>query len=246
MTPETAPLAAGDAATLAPSPRVVLREWLGFLRRPAVLTPSGLRTRAAWRALCVLLLVHLAGMLLVILPVIALWQRQFALPMPDAFGKLPDGWLLPITILIAPVLEEMIFRGWQRGRPRALWLLACFAALVILLAKAGDLAPKGAAGALAALIVLALGGWLWLRKRPTRMLYRHAYPATFWLVALTFAGFHLMNYPATTWLSLPMVLPQLWAALLLGFTRQRLGLPAAMLQHAAANAASMALAAAGG
>lgn len=246
MTPETAPLAHGDALSPPPAPRTIAREWLGFLKRPAVLAPTGLRTRLAWAALGVLLLVHLAGMLLVILPVIALWQRQFALPMPDAFGKLPDGWLLPITIVIAPVLEELIFRGWQTGRPRALWLLACFAGLVLLLAKAGELAPKGAASALAALIVLALGGWLWLRKRPTPPLYRRAYPAIFWLVALTFAGFHLMNYPATTWLSLPMVLPQLWAALLLGFTRQRLGLPAAMLQHAAANAASMALAAAGG
>jgi hypothetical protein len=42
-----------------------------------------------------------------------------------------------------------------------------------------------------------------------------------------------------------MVLPQLWAAAMLGFTRQRLGLPAAILQHALANAASMALAMAG-
>ena len=40
--------------------------------------------------------------------------------------------LLPITVLIAPVLEEMIFRGWQTGRPRALWLLGCFAAFVAL------------------------------------------------------------------------------------------------------------------
>jgi len=226
----------------APSaPLALVRELGAFLRRPQVLRPSGLRSTPAWRALAMLLVLHVAVMLLAVLPAISLWQKQFGLPMPDAFGKLPRGWLLPITVLVAPVLEEAIFRGWQSGRPRALWLLACFAAFVVLVTTARAVAPLTLLGMLVALAAAAIGGWLWLRKRPPLRLFAAVYPAIFWLVALGFAAVHLMNYPSWSLASLPMVLPQLWAAMVLGFTRQRLGLPAAMLQHAGANAAAMAL-----
>lgn len=231
----------------APAAGTILRELAAFLKRPRVLEPWGLHRRETWAPLAVILALHVAVLMLVILPLIAQWQSRFTLPLPDAFGKLPGGWLLPITMLVAPVLEEMIFRGWQTGRPRALWLLACFAAFVALLPGAKSIAPFVLLGLLLALAVAALGGWLWLRRRaePPR-LYLAAYPAIFWAAALLFAAIHLMNYPTTTAMSLPMVLPQFWAAMMLGFTRQRLGLPAAILQHAAANAATMALVMAGG
>ncbi|MEE4451809.1 type II CAAX prenyl endopeptidase Rce1 family protein [Novosphingobium resinovorum] len=224
------------------APPAILRELGIFLKRPRLLAPQGLRSREAWASLCVLSVLHVGGLLVVILPLLGLYQKAMGLPLPDAFGKLPAGWLLPITIIIAPVLEELIFRGWQTGRPRALWLLGCLVVFAVLVASAKALAPLVLAGALLVLAVAALGGWLWLRKREEApAAYRTAYPALFWLVALGFAGVHLMNYPAISALSLPMVLPQLWAGLLLGFTRQRIGLPGAMLQHALANASAMAL-----
>lgn len=233
--------------TTSSTPLTVLRELALFLARPRVLTPMGLRLREAWTRLGVMTALHLGGMLLVILPLLGWWQKTFALPLPDAFGKMPPSWLLPVTLAAAPLLEEIIFRGWQTGRPRALWLLACFVAFVALAMGAQKLQPPVLAGALFALVVAALGGWWWLRKRQEPpALYLTAYPAIFWAVALVFAGVHLMNYPTASLLSLPMVMPQLWAALLLGFTRQRIGLPAAMLQHATANAAAMALVQLGG
>jgi membrane protease YdiL (CAAX protease family) len=223
----------------------IWRELSAFLRRPAVLAPWGLRRAETWRALPVLVALHVAGLLLVILPLIAAWQKQFALPLPDAFGKLPQAWLLPITVIAAPVIEETIFRGWQTGRPRALWLLACFAAFVVLVMAARAIAPLVLAGLLLALVAAVAAGWWRLRRWDTAPAYRAAYPVVFWIVALLFAAVHLTNYPSASLLSAPMVLPQLWAAVLLGFTRQRLGLPASILQHAMANAASMALVAAG-
>lgn len=232
-----------------PAPRrapAILRELAAFLRRPRLLQPAGLRAAESWRALALLTALHVGVMLVAILPLIALWQKRFGLPMPDAFGKLPSGWLIPITVLVAPVLEEILFRGWQTGRPRALWLLGSVAAFGVLLVASPGLKPLAVAALLLALLVAALGGWLWLRKRDEAPAwYRAAFPALFWSVALGFAAVHLMNYPSTSLASLPMVLPQLWAALLLGFTRQRLGLPAAMLQHASANACAMALSMAG-
>lgn len=224
------------------APLGMLRELPSFLRRPAVLTPIGLRRREGWAALCVLETVHIAGLFLVVLPLIGIWQQAMHLSPPDAFDKLPGGWLLPFTILIAPIAEEALFRGWQTGRPRALWLLACTVVLAILVVCAKGIAPMVLAGALAALALAALGGWIALRKRRAPMAgFLAAYPAVFWIVALVFAGVHLTNYPAVSVLTLPLVLPQLWAALLLGFTRQRVGLHAAMLQHAGANAATMLL-----
>ncbi|MFS0850269.1 CPBP family glutamic-type intramembrane protease [Novosphingobium panipatense] len=232
-----------------PSPRTapaVLPQLARFLARPQVLTPIGLRSGSGWRILASVTALHLAGMLLLILPLLTLWQKTQDLPLPDAFGKVPSHWLLPLTILAAPVLEESIFRGWQTGRPRALWLLGCFAALVAIAALAPGLDPIVLIAAIGVMAAAAGVGWFRLRKRKDApKVYRAAYPIVFWVVALAFAAVHLMNYPSASLLSLPMVLPQLWAALLLGFTRQRVGLVAAMLQHGAANAASMALALAG-
>ncbi|KMS55312.1 CAAX amino terminal protease [Novosphingobium barchaimii LL02] len=230
--------------TRIPGPQI-LRELAGFLKRPAVLVPWGLRRGEAWRALGVLAAVHVGGLLLVLLPLLGMWQKAFDLPLPDAFGKLPGGWLLPITILIAPLLEEIIFRGWHTGRPRALWLLGCFALFVVLTMTAQAIAPLVLAGLLLATVLAAAGGWWWLRRRGPSAAFAAAYPGVFWAVAALFAGVHLMNYPSASIASLPMVLPQFWAALLLGFTRQRIGLPAAILQHAIANASSMALVMAG-
>jgi len=222
-------------------PSALLRELASFVARPRILAPIGLRSREVWPRLALLTVLHIGGLLLVILPLLGLYQKTMGQPLPDAFDKLPAGWLLPITIVIAPVLEEMIFRGWQTGRPRALWLLACFGLFAGLAAMAKSLQPLVLAGSLLALVVAAFGGWLWLRKRPTPAIYAAAYPAVFWLAALLFAGVHLMNYPSISALALPMVLPQLWAGVLLGFTRQRIGLPASMLQHGCANAAAMVL-----
>lgn len=224
----------------------LLRELPAFLLRPAVLTPIGLRRREGWAALGTMEVLHVAGLMLVVLPLIGLWQQAMHLPTPDAFDKLPSGWLLPFTVLIAPLAEEMIFRGWQTGRPRALWLLACAVLFAVLVIFAKAIAPMALVALLVALAVAALGGWVLLRKRHTGPRYRAAYPAIFWIVALLFAGVHLSNYPSVSALMLPMVLPQLWAALMLGFTRQRIGLHAAILQHAGANAATMLLVHLGG
>jgi membrane protease YdiL (CAAX protease family) len=53
---------------------------------------------------------------------------------------------------------------------------------------------------------------------------------------------HLSNYPQISWALLPMVLPQIWAGLVLSYTRMRMGLPASMLIHAASNGAAISLA----
>jgi len=220
-----------------------LRAFVAFLRRPQVLVPSGLGAPGAHRALAAMVALHIGVLLVVMLPLVYFWQSSFDLPMPDAFGKVPQEWLLPITVLAAPLLEEMLFRGWQTGRVRALWLLACAVAFGVLLAASTmGLSPLATGIALLVLILAAPLGWFPLRKRGTPRWYAAAYPATFYLVVAGFAAAHILNYPSFSLLALPLVLPQLWGALVLGFVRMRIGLTASILAHAFANAAALGVA----
>ena len=225
-----------------PAP-TILPELRHFLRRPEVLEPTGLGRASAWGSWGVIFALHVGVLLLVVLPITVVIQRSLGLSPPDAFGKIPAAWLLPITVLIAPMAEEMLFRGWQTGRPRAFWLLACALMTAgVLTASSHGLAPLVSGGLLVGLLIAAPLGWFALRRRPTPEAYRRAFPTIYWLVALGFAAVHVMNYAAPGVLTLVLVLPQLWAGVLLGFSRQRFGLPASMLQHASANAIVMALA----
>lgn len=228
-----------DHDSLHPTP--ILREFLGFLKRPAVLTPMGLRAPGALKMLGKLVALHVGVLLLLVLPILYGWQLAFALPAPDAFGKVAPKLLPLLVIVLAPLLEELVFRGWQTGRPRALWLLGCTIALVVLLLERAALSPRLAAGALGGIVLVAALGWFVLRRKATPGWYVRAFPATYYGVVLLFAGLHLINYPSAALLGIPMVLPQLWAALILGFVRLRIGLPASILAHAIANGTVLAM-----
>lgn len=241
---EQAPLPEPTAAAVTTpwGVRHILQDLIAFLRHPSVLEPAGLRKPNEWRTLGALYLLHISVLLLIILPITSGVQALLELDPPDAFDKISQAWLIPLTVVIAPVLEELAFRGWQSGRPRALWLLGCTVtgsgALAVVMHR---LAPPWTVAVLLATVAIAALGWFMLRKRATPKLFRQAYPWVFWLVALGFAGVHILNYGSPSPLTVLLVLPQFWAGIMLGFTRQRLGLGASMLQHAGANAAVMAL-----
>lgn len=221
----------------------ILREFAAYLRRPHLMAPSGLRAAGAWRYWVVLVVLQIAVLLGLLAPLIGFWQSQFGLPLPDAFGQVPPEYLVPIAVLAAPLIEECVFRGWLTGRPRALWLLICaLAAGALLYASASGLEPLMASGALAAVIVAAIAGWIILRKRAAPTWFAAVFPALFYLSVVAFSLVHIVNYPSFSLIALPMVLPQLWAGLVLGFIRMRIGLVAAILAHAMSNAAALSLA----
>ncbi|KPL68855.1 hypothetical protein SZ64_12560 [Erythrobacter sp. SG61-1L] len=226
-----------------PPPVTMLRELGQWLRHPRRLDPTGIRAPGAMRRLAVLTVLMITGLLLVLLPVLGLWQSLFDLPAPDAFGKLEPQVMIPVVIVIAPVLEELLFRGWLTGRVRALWLLACAAGIAVLLyANTQGMNPVAAgAGFLALLIAMPLG-WFFLRKKGTPGWFDAGFPAIFYLGAAGFALLHMANYPSFSVIALPLVLPQLWAGLVLGFIRMRIGLVASMLAHALSNSAALTVA----
>jgi len=229
-----------------PGIRAVLAEWLAYLRRPHAIAPTGLRAPGSWRYLVVLGLFQVAVLYLVLLPFLQFWQASNALPGPESFGLLPPGWLVPVTVLIAPVLEELLFRGWLTGRLRGLWLLACtVGALCFIAASTAGLGEAAAGLGALALLLAAPIGWYWLRRRPAPQWFARTFPLALYLSALAFALSHLVNYPAVSLLALPMFLPQFFAGLVLGFVRMRIGLAGSILVHAFSNGTILALAALG-
>jgi membrane protease YdiL (CAAX protease family) len=221
----------------------ILREFAAYLRRPRLTAPTGLRAAGAWRHWALLVVLQIAVLLGLLAPLIGYWQSRFGLPLPDAFGQMPAEWLIPIAVLAAPVIEECFFRGWLTGRPRALWLLVCaLAGGALLYASASGMDSLTASAALAALILAAIAGWAILRRRAAAPWFAAAFPALFYLSVIAFGLVHIVNYPSFSMLALPMVLPQLWAGLVLGFIRMRIGLIASILAHATSNAAALSLA----
>lgn len=224
-------------------PLIAARTLPAYLRAPQWCRPMGLgqaQGRALWAGASG---VYLVGLVVVLGPLLHVWQRAMGLPAPDAFGKVPPSLLLPAVAVLAPVCEELAFRGWLSGRPRALALLAG----LLVAAGAVWVMQDGAAHPLAALALVGgvlggLGGWLAWRRRETPGWFVRAFPWLFWAHALVFALFHLSNYPRITMALVPMVLPQLWAGLVFGFIRMKVGLPAAILAHALGNLAAVGLA----
>jgi len=213
-----------------------------FLRRPRWQEPAGLDSAQAWALWRGAAGLYLAG-LVVLGGFLHVWQRAMALPAPEAFHKVPPALLLPMVGLVAPVAEEIVFRGWLTGRPRALALIAGLAVSAGAVWTMRDGAAHPLAWlALAASVTGAVAGWFTLRRRRTPRWFVAAFPVLFWLHALVFAAFHLGNYPRLGLAMVPMVLPQLWAGLVFGTLRMRLGLPAAMFAHALGNLAAVTLA----
>lgn len=215
-----------------------LRGFVEYLRKPALIAPSGLRTRAAWREWAILAAMQIGVLLAIVLPLIVAWQKAFGLEGPDAFEQVPEGWLLPLTVLVAPVAEEVFFRGWLTGRPRALWLFVC--ALVVaglLYGSTQGLAPLAVGAGFLLAVLAAPIGWFLLRKKGTPARFGIAFPVIFYLVVIGFALPHLSNYASWSLLSLPLVLPQLWIGTVLGYVRMRIGLIGSILMHIASNSA---------
>lgn len=223
--------------------RALIEEFTAWLARPWLFTPSGLRAPGAWRFLRTMLGLHLGVLLIVLLPLLGFWQKAFALPSPEAFDQVSKAMLVPFVVVLAPVAEELAFRGWLTGRVRAVWLVGCgFAAAGFLAMVNFHVYEVPASFAVLAMGLVAPAGWWWLRGRGVVPGFERAFPVLVWLSIVVFSLSHLSNYPSFSWALLPMVLPQLWAGMTLSYTRMRVGIFGAMLIHAAANGISVSLA----
>lgn len=179
--------------------------------------------------------------------VIAAWDSAAGfLPEPvEGEAALPEEVFY--ALLIAPLLEEAVYRGWLTGRVAALRFAlfgfaaeACFIASLWVEEDRADLI--GLVGA--AIAIAGFVQWVMTRERDTEVpawFTRH-FPWLVWASSLVFALVHLGNHePLADPRGLLVLSPQLIGGLLLAYVRTRLGLRAAMLHHAAYNALYLAL-----
>jgi membrane protease YdiL (CAAX protease family) len=187
-----------------------------------------------------MLALHLLG-LIVLLVVLSGWQQVSGIEGPVAFEMFPTKYLIPLAVLAAPLLEETVFRGWLSGRPRALWLLLCLI-VAVAVPMLVVLSQVQTVILLVAALIAALTGWIVLRRRGPAAWFTGNFKAIFYASAVIFGLIHVFNYGTPTPAVLPMILPQVWAGLTLGYLRLRIGLPAAMLVHGTSNGLALLLA----
>lgn len=227
--------------------RTTLAELFAFLRHPVPMEASGLNADGAMGRWLVLAVFQLGVLGLVIMPLIALWQKAFALSPPNAFEGLGPLALWGGAVLLAPVLEELFFRGWMSGTRRALALMVVVVAGLLLFVALGRGKPLIGGGILLVTIIVAGAIW-WLKRRDKtrpQWFVRH-FPLLVYGTTAIFAAMHLFNYATITLVAVPMVLPQFWSGLMFAHMRVRLGLLASILNHIASNAIVLSVALASG
>lgn len=227
--------------------RTTLADLFVFLRRPLPMQAAGLDADGAIPRWLVLSAFQIGVLGLVIMPLIPLWQKAFDISPPNAFEGLGPVALWGGAVLLAPVLEELFFRGWMSGTRRVLGLMAVVVAGLALFIELGRGKPLIGGGILLATVVVAAIVWWRLRKRTDVPAgFVRAFPALFYGTTAVFAAMHLFNYPSITLLAVPMVLPQFWAGLMFGHMRVRIGLAGSILNHIASNAIVLSVALLGG
>jgi membrane protease YdiL (CAAX protease family) len=221
----------------------VLREFIAYCIAPRLIAPEPLARDRGWTRWGVMLGAYLAGLAVLALA-LGLWQHAAHVPGPTAFSGHSARGLALVVLLLAPVGEEVLFRGWLTGRPRALWLVAVALIGCALMAAVMLHWHDMVAGvAVVACVPLALAGWWRLRHRTeTPAAFARCFGPVFVLSALVFGLLHLTNYPALGWAFVPMVLPQIWAGFVFGYLRMRHGLGASILAHVCGNAVALATA----
>lgn len=232
------PAVAGPAPTLA-------EEWrrLGrFVRRPAL--PETSVREGALTVLARVFALDVLAMLALILAAMVAVAAGVYIPETALAGIEFTPVIVLLVVVVAPVLEELVFRGWLSGRPGVLLALlalglgaAGFGAVHATQPLAGFAVLVG--GAVAAIAALVL-----LRRRAAMGWFAAFFPLFYWISVIAFALVHLWNFDEGSLLILlPLVLPQFILGMLLGYVRVQVGLWAAILLHAAHNSAALSIAA---
>jgi hypothetical protein len=223
------------------------RDWFAFLRAPTLAIPRERFGLAVIAALLWLLVLDVA----VDLPLASMlgWlSKRETLETPQ-FGELTKNgvaYTLIMGALVAPFIEEVLFRSWLDGKRRHL----VFFLMVLLTCGAFwkfgmQQQPLLAIGI--AIVLLVVGAILvWRAETTVPAWFARFFPVIFYVQAIAFAGSHFSNYALDRpWLLVPFVLPQLVAGLIFGFARVRYGMWANLLLHAASNALFLSLTLAG-
>lgn len=209
-----------------------------FLSRRQPVDAAGLRHLVQILFACLFVMLVLSGL---VGAMIANVRGSVPDNVNQTLGQSAPLRLILMGILIAPVIEEVMFRSWLGG-PRAaiLGLPILAAALAVLTTVEIDLPSTLSFGLAAILSVMILAVARQYGSRTAEQqaaARRRLFPFAFYGSALLFALIHLSNYEGglSSPIMLVAVLPQAIVGLLLGYVRMRFGILAAILFHAVYN-----------
>ncbi len=231
----------------------LLAEWKqfgAFLKRPQLPDRAPMPNLASVAAVLRMLGLDLVIMIVLLGIAGAVMSSGIDLPETALSGMEITGAVVFAAVIVAPIAEEIVFRGWLSGRPGHILALALLigggmgAAVVAGTGTGtGDLQAMGSA-ALAGFVsaVLAGAAIFLLRRRGAIGWFARFFPAFFWLSTVGFACVHLLNFPPEQIaMALPLVLPQFATGAILGYLRVNHGLWASMLLHLLHNGAFISL-----
>jgi len=173
------------------------------------------------------------------LPLVLLTEAGPSSTMRQTFSN-PVLAVVVAVVIVGPLIEEVIFRGWLTGTWRSLAGSALFLAIfyggTALLADA-DIGPAGIKSLGLAAFGLVV---VWLMRpfgsRSRVPGYDRVIPFLFWGQGIVFGILHYQNFSAASpILAIMMTLPLIVCAWLWGYARIVLGLGGAVLLHAAYN-----------
>ncbi len=195
-------------------------------------------TAVAWLFLLNFLIV--AAIAAVLFPALLVLEIEMPGSMSELFQR-PVWQVLAIVVIVGPIMEELIFRGWISGNPR---LLVLSGAIIAWIGGSYALTESGfsadASWPIIALIVViaaaSIFGLIRVWKKDVPGWYVGIFPIIFWLQALLFGFIHVFNYAGENPLALlPFVLPQLIGGLIWGYARIRYGWWSNIAMHMAYN-----------
>lgn len=221
---------------------LTLSEFVVFLRRPKVDSPVELsiRERAGigiWLFILSLVVTMIFGVLA--LPVVLLTD----LTSGDRLSQALSGSALSVVlsvVILGPLVEEIIFRGWLSGVWRA--ALGTVLSLTVIYGGSEILGRFLAEGSVVKPLILVFGATVILlafspldkaRRIPG---FDRVFPIMFYAQAVAFGILHFQNYAASSLaIALFATLPLVACGLIWGYARIRLGLTSAVILHAAYN-----------
>lgn len=225
----------------------VIKDMMGYLRRP-----HPVAVRAPFTPQALMELIKLLGFALLMLPVLGIFMGALfattGVVVPEPSREFAEVMNRPnfifIAAVMAPLIEELLFRAWLGKRGGVLWVapLLLVGLAVITLSNAQPLSL----GIRSALMILVAGSFtLYIRRylslrRDEAILnaaQARVFPFAFWGTSIAFGLMHLANYEGGTMgLLLPLIiLPQFMVGVILGYIRMRFGLLAAIGFHGAYN-----------
>jgi membrane protease YdiL (CAAX protease family) len=209
------------------------RDFATFLRRPVLPERvTGIRLPAVGATLRLFALDLLLMGALIALAALAT-AMGYKLP-ENAIDGLDLGLLwLAIIVVVAPVVEELVFRSWLSGRPGH---VTAAIALLVGIALPVISGPQGhpilVFGSFAIAVLVAIALLIWLRKHPPFPWFSRHFAWFYAASALLFALVHLTNYSqGASLLLLVLVVPQLLAGMIFGYARITYGLWSDILLH---------------